>query len=62
MTPAKVFFVTLPVLNILRPPLQVKEEYIIPQIKLEPHEVDQFLNLSPKGQSSLMLWPKRLWV
>lgn len=30
--------------------LQIKEENIIPQIKLEPHEVDQFLNLSPKGQ------------
>lgn len=29
--------------------LQTKEESIIPQIKLEPHEVDQFLNLSPKG-------------
>lgn len=29
--------------------LQIKEENIIPQIKLEPHEVDQFLNLSPKG-------------
>lgn len=33
-------------------PLQIKEENIIPQIKLEPHEVDQFLNLSPKGQNS----------
>lgn len=30
---------------------QIKEENIIPQIKLEPHEVDQFLNLSPKGQN-----------
>uniref|UniRef100_A0A3B4X338 Uncharacterized protein n=1 Tax=Seriola lalandi dorsalis TaxID=1841481 RepID=A0A3B4X338_SERLL len=29
----------------------IKEENIIPQIKLEPHEVDQFLNLSPKGQN-----------
>lgn len=29
--------------------LQVKEESVLPQIKLEPHEVDQFLNLSPKG-------------
>lgn len=29
--------------------LQVKEENVIPQIKLEPHEVDQFLNLSHKG-------------
>lgn len=29
--------------------LQIKEESILPQIKLEPHEVDQFLNLSPKG-------------
>lgn len=28
---------------------QIKEESILPQIKLEPHEVDQFLNLSPKG-------------
>lgn len=28
---------------------QVKEESVLPQIKLEPHEVDQFLNLSPKG-------------
>lgn len=31
--------------------LQIKEESIHPQIKLEPHEVDQFLNLSPKGLS-----------
>lgn len=28
---------------------QIKEESVLPQIKLEPHEVDQFLNLSPKG-------------
>ncbi len=33
--------------------LQIKEENIIPQIKLEPHEVDQFLNLSPKGLKKL---------
>lgn len=32
--------------------LQIKEENIIPQIKLEPHEVDQFLNFSPKGQKT----------
>lgn len=33
--------------------LQVKEDgRFSPQIKLEPHEVDQFLNLSPKGKSS----------
>ncbi|XP_049616393.1 cyclic AMP-responsive element-binding protein 3-like protein 2 isoform X2 [Syngnathus scovelli] len=29
--------------------VKVKEEKVFPQIKLEPHEVDQFLNLSPKG-------------
>ncbi|XP_008313664.1 cyclic AMP-responsive element-binding protein 3-like protein 2 isoform X2 [Cynoglossus semilaevis] len=29
--------------------IKIKEENIIPQIKLEPHEVDQFLNFSPKG-------------
>lgn len=34
--------------------LQIKEETVIPEIKLEPHEVDQFLNLSPKGQTSDM--------
>lgn len=33
--------------------LQVKEESVLPQVKLEPHEVDQFLNLSPKGQQLL---------
>lgn len=31
--------------------VKVKEEKVFPQIKLEPHEVDQFLNLSPKGSS-----------
>lgn len=31
----------------------MKEENVIPQIKLEPHEVDQFLNLSPKGLFSV---------
>ncbi|CAN9508491.1 unnamed protein product [Ophioblennius macclurei] len=36
---------------------KVKEENIIPQIKLEPHEVDQFLNLSPKGLESLQMPP-----
>lgn len=35
--------------------LQTKEDSIIPQIKLEPHEVDQFLNLSPKGLISTLL-------
>uniref|UniRef100_A0A667ZZ37 Cyclic AMP-responsive element-binding protein 3-like protein 2 n=1 Tax=Myripristis murdjan TaxID=586833 RepID=A0A667ZZ37_9TELE len=35
----------------------VKEESVIPQIKLEPHEVDQFLNLSPKGLESLQMPP-----
>ncbi|KAM9845906.1 cyclic AMP-responsive element-binding protein 3-like protein 2 isoform 1-T1 [Aulostomus maculatus] len=37
--------------------VKVKEENIIPQIKLEPHEVDQFLNLSPKGLESLQMPP-----
>lgn len=37
--------------------LKIKEENIIPQIKLEPHEVDQFLNLSPKGLESLQMPP-----
>ncbi|XP_037317825.2 cyclic AMP-responsive element-binding protein 3-like protein 2 [Pungitius pungitius] len=36
---------------------KVKEENIIPQIKLEPHEVDQFLNLSPKGLEPLQMPP-----
>ncbi|XP_010770610.1 cyclic AMP-responsive element-binding protein 3-like protein 2, partial [Notothenia coriiceps] len=36
---------------------KVKEENIIPQIKLEPHEVDQFLNLSPKGLEVLQMPP-----
>uniref|UniRef100_A0A3Q3AQW1 Cyclic AMP-responsive element-binding protein 3-like protein 2 n=1 Tax=Kryptolebias marmoratus TaxID=37003 RepID=A0A3Q3AQW1_KRYMA len=34
-----------------------KEENVIPEIKLEPHEVDQFLNLSPKGLESLQMPP-----
>ncbi|KAK9975648.1 hypothetical protein ABG768_020889 [Culter alburnus] len=40
-------------------PLKVKEdsESFSPQIKLEPHEVDQFLNLSPKGLESLHMPP-----
>uniref|UniRef100_A0A9J7ZGE2 Cyclic AMP-responsive element-binding protein 3-like protein 2 n=1 Tax=Cyprinus carpio carpio TaxID=630221 RepID=A0A9J7ZGE2_CYPCA len=39
--------------------LQVMEdsESFSPQIKLEPHEVDQFLNLSPKGLESLQMPP-----
>ncbi|XP_029901915.1 cyclic AMP-responsive element-binding protein 3-like protein 2 [Myripristis murdjan] len=37
--------------------IKVKEESVIPQIKLEPHEVDQFLNLSPKGLESLQMPP-----
>ncbi|XP_036976995.1 cyclic AMP-responsive element-binding protein 3-like protein 2 isoform X1 [Acanthopagrus latus] len=37
--------------------IKIKEESIIPQIKLEPHEVDQFLNLSPKGLESLQMPP-----
>ncbi|XP_016125810.1 cyclic AMP-responsive element-binding protein 3-like protein 2 [Sinocyclocheilus grahami] len=41
------------------PTAQVKEdsESLSPQIKLEPHEVDQFLNLSPKGLESLQMPP-----
>ncbi|KAJ3612176.1 hypothetical protein NHX12_020453 [Muraenolepis orangiensis] len=35
----------------------IKEECVIPQIKLEPHEVDQFLNLSPKGLEVLHMPP-----
>ncbi|KAM3858780.1 LOW QUALITY PROTEIN: cyclic AMP-responsive element-binding protein 3-like protein 2 [Diretmus argenteus] len=37
--------------------IKVKEESVFPQIKLEPHEVDQFLNLSPKGLESLQMPP-----
>ncbi|XP_072309823.1 cyclic AMP-responsive element-binding protein 3-like protein 2 [Eucyclogobius newberryi] len=37
--------------------IKIKEENIIPQIKLEPHEVDQFLNLSPKSLESLQMPP-----
>uniref|UniRef100_A0A3Q2D3R8 cAMP responsive element binding protein 3-like 2 n=1 Tax=Cyprinodon variegatus TaxID=28743 RepID=A0A3Q2D3R8_CYPVA len=36
---------------------QIKEEKIIPEIKLEPHEVDQFLNFSPKGLESPQMPP-----
>ncbi|XP_069048099.1 cyclic AMP-responsive element-binding protein 3-like protein 2 [Lepisosteus oculatus] len=38
---------------------KVKEDAdgLTPQIKLEPHEVDQFLNLSPKGLESLHMPP-----
>uniref|UniRef100_A0A3Q2SRR3 Cyclic AMP-responsive element-binding protein 3-like protein 2 n=1 Tax=Fundulus heteroclitus TaxID=8078 RepID=A0A3Q2SRR3_FUNHE len=35
----------------------IKEEKIIPEIKLEPHEVDQFLNFSPKGLESPQMPP-----
>ncbi|XP_065120298.2 cyclic AMP-responsive element-binding protein 3-like protein 2 [Paramisgurnus dabryanus] len=40
-------------------PLDVKvdNESFGPEIKLEPHEVDQFLNLSPKGLESLQMPP-----
>ncbi|XP_061618149.1 LOW QUALITY PROTEIN: cyclic AMP-responsive element-binding protein 3-like protein 2 [Phyllopteryx taeniolatus] len=37
--------------------IKVKEEKVFPQIKLEPHEVDQFLNLSPKGLEALQMPP-----
>nr|XP_019963537.1 PREDICTED: cyclic AMP-responsive element-binding protein 3-like protein 2 isoform X1 [Paralichthys olivaceus] len=37
--------------------IKIKEESIVPQIKLEPHEVDQFLNFSPKGLESLQMPP-----
>ncbi|KAM8883959.1 cyclic AMP-responsive element-binding protein 3-like protein 2 [Synchiropus picturatus] len=37
--------------------IKIKEEITIPKIKLEPHEVDQFLNLSPKGLESLQMPP-----
>ncbi|XP_058480809.1 cyclic AMP-responsive element-binding protein 3-like protein 2 isoform X2 [Solea solea] len=37
--------------------IKIKEENLIPQIKLEPHEVDQFLNFSPKGLESLQMPP-----
>ncbi|XP_076016165.1 cyclic AMP-responsive element-binding protein 3-like protein 2 [Genypterus blacodes] len=37
--------------------IKIKEETVIPEIKLEPHEVDQFLNLSPKGLESLQMPP-----
>ncbi|KAJ8381984.1 hypothetical protein SKAU_G00027620 [Synaphobranchus kaupii] len=39
--------------------IKVKEdsEKFSPKIKLEPHEVDQFLNLSPRGLESLQLPP-----
>ncbi|XP_051977159.1 cyclic AMP-responsive element-binding protein 3-like protein 2 [Xyrauchen texanus] len=40
-------------------PANVKEdsEGFSPQIKLQPHEVDRFLNLSPKGLESLQMPP-----
>ncbi|XP_077401426.1 cyclic AMP-responsive element-binding protein 3-like protein 2 [Vanacampus margaritifer] len=37
--------------------VKVKQEKVFPQIKLEPHEVDQFLNLSPKGLEALQMPP-----
>ncbi|KAF0029867.1 hypothetical protein F2P81_018972 [Scophthalmus maximus] len=37
--------------------VKIKEENAVPQIKLEPHEVDQFLNFSPKGLESLQMPP-----
>ncbi|XP_054620905.1 cyclic AMP-responsive element-binding protein 3-like protein 2 [Dunckerocampus dactyliophorus] len=37
--------------------IKVKEESVLPQIKLEPHEVDQFLNLSAKGLDALQMPP-----
>lgn len=37
--------------------IKIKEESFAPQIKLEPHEVDQFLNLSPKSLESLQMPP-----
>lgn len=37
--------------------IKIKEENISPQIKLEPHEVDQFLNLSPKSVEPLQMPP-----
>uniref|UniRef100_A0AAX7VAZ6 Cyclic AMP-responsive element-binding protein 3-like protein 2 n=1 Tax=Astatotilapia calliptera TaxID=8154 RepID=A0AAX7VAZ6_ASTCA len=57
------FLLLFNVCNILTPPvclflcLKIKEEKISPKIKLEPHEVDQFLNLSPKGLESLQMPP-----
>ncbi|XP_061839633.1 cyclic AMP-responsive element-binding protein 3-like protein 2 [Nerophis lumbriciformis] len=37
--------------------IKVKEESVLPQIKLEPHEVDQFLNMSAKGLDALQMPP-----
>ncbi|XP_051911893.1 cyclic AMP-responsive element-binding protein 3-like protein 2 [Hippocampus zosterae] len=37
--------------------VKVKEEKVFPQIKLEAHQVDQFLNLSPKGLEALQMPP-----
>uniref|UniRef100_A0A673I5E7 Cyclic AMP-responsive element-binding protein 3-like protein 2 n=1 Tax=Sinocyclocheilus rhinocerous TaxID=307959 RepID=A0A673I5E7_9TELE len=37
--------------------IEEDSESFSPQIKLEPHEVDQFLNLSPKGLESLQMPP-----
>lgn len=37
--------------------IKIKEEIVLPKIKLEPHEVDQFLNLSPKGLETLQMPP-----
>ncbi|XP_066561010.1 cyclic AMP-responsive element-binding protein 3-like protein 2 isoform X2 [Amia ocellicauda] len=50
---------SLPVLVSQPAQVQLKEaaEKFTPKIKLEPHEVDQFLNLSPKGLDSLKLPP-----
>ncbi|XP_063073730.1 cyclic AMP-responsive element-binding protein 3-like protein 2 isoform X2 [Engraulis encrasicolus] len=39
--------------------IKIKEDadVLVPQMKLEPHEVDQFLNLSPKALESLQMPP-----
>ncbi|XP_077450639.1 cyclic AMP-responsive element-binding protein 3-like protein 2 [Stigmatopora argus] len=34
-----------------------EEQLVFPEIKLEPHQVDQFLNLSPKGLEALRMPP-----
>ncbi|XP_051543791.1 cyclic AMP-responsive element-binding protein 3-like protein 2 isoform X2 [Myxocyprinus asiaticus] len=49
---------TLPHTAQIKPPNVKKDsECFSPQIKLEPHEVDQFLNISPKGLESLQMPP-----
>ncbi|MBN3292454.1 CR3L2 protein, partial [Polypterus senegalus] len=57
--PSKMQASTFSVPILITPPAQIKDDSdnTIPEIKLEPHEVDQFLNISPKGLEPLQLPP-----